>query len=1115
MVSGKSKRSYSIDEKNRLFRELMSQKGLLKKNIYYSEDHVKDSSNLSYEQRGIWLESQINVSNNAYNISFGVEINGVLDTTLFKCSLNNIIKKHEILRASFYIEEGLPKYLIRNHKDIIINEYNVAHMASLEQQEFVSKLIDSATNIKFNIEEDNLLQATLIKLADNKYYAVFTVHHLVFDGWSIGIFTSELIHNYKMYSNYDESFSSPVLAQYSDYAKMQGCDLDEAKLVKSSEFWVEKLKKAPQLISFPYDFKRPIKRTFTGDTKLYLFSDDLVDALKKFGNENNTTLFVVLFSAFSILMAKYTQESDIVIGCPVLGRNDVKFMNTIGNFVNTIALRSHVDHDITYKEFLTNTKVNIYSSLEHSEMPFDELVRMINVKRDPSYSPIFQVMFEYQKSVLSNVSIPEIDVVPLVIPNRWSQYDFSMAFVEDFNGLQCSIEYNTSLLTQKSMDSFVLNFKYLLSEILHKTNRKVSELQIVNPGDKSTMLKSWNQEISRVSEFQNVYELFQKQVKNTPNEIAVYYRESIITYQELSQEVDKIASYVHTLKLSELRTVGICMESSVDYIVTMLGVLKAGRTYVPLNIEMPSKRINEIVDDAKIKIILTQWRHRSIFSENNIDSNICYVDDLLRHINDYNDKNEKAESFSNENACIIFTSGTTGRSKGTLLKHSGLINLILSFNETYKPSPMDRLLPLTSLTSSSFLGEYLPTLCSGSSLVLIDKETFLDFEKLKEFILSNKITIISTIPSVIAKLNASFDESSCLRLLLCGGEELTYGMIDNLIDHIDIVNGYGLTECTVCSTSDYVPKNNSNQKISIGKPIRNTQVYILDEYLNLLPIGGVGEIYISGVGVSSGYINDANKKSMRFIENPFLKNEIMFRTGDLGKWMANGCIEYNGRVDRQIKVRGFRVELGEIEAILCLHGDIENARVVASKSNNITEIKAYIVISDSINVTVTELKKWLKEHLPGYMIPNSYNFVSEIPIGWNGKSQIEHIKYDSKADVDNYNSGELPKTEIELKILHVWEQLLDVQNINIHDNFFDVGGHSLMLTQMKSRLYDEFDVNLMIIDFFKYPTIHDLANYIKNESHTVDTSIKINEQLNKQRKMLSLRKRNISKMRGK
>jgi len=768
----------------------------------------------------------------------------------------------------------------------------------------------------------------------------------------------------------------------------------------------------------------------------------------------------------------------------VAGRSHSQLEGLIGFFINTVTLRIQVDSDVTFSEFLEAVKSNLQEVYAHQDLPFEKLVEEMQTDRNLQYTPIFQTMFSFQNVPASTSTLQGAILEPMSVDVEYSQYDLSMTIWENNGAYEGTVEYSRELFFEQTAQRIAKLYNTLLATLLQSQHMPVAKISLLTR-EEQKLLRIASQDNISLEAPENrcsIVERFQEQAKINPDRIAVSYLGQEIDYHELNRRASKLAERLagHGIGINDI--VAICADASVELIVGLLAILMAGSAYVPIEPSYPAERIQYILKDTKVSLLLTQDHLIGTFDDFNVTVwSLEQEKDTERSENCF----KAVRSGYHDLACIIYTSGTTGMPKGVMLENAGIENLIQSFIDSYHPDYHDKLLPLTSVASASFIGEVFPILSVGGTLILTDKQ-ILAYDNLMKTIRENDVTIISTVPSYIAKMNTQKIKTDKLRLILSGGETLLPSNIDNLVKTTTIVNGYGLTEATVCSTYQILNEDNYNDYaiVPIGKPIANTGIFLLDEGLNPVPTGFCGQIYISGVGLARGYLNDPELTVSRFISNPFIEGAKLYRSGDMAVRLEDESLRYIGRIDKQVKIRGYRIETEEIENHINAWEWVQNCYIMLREDNpGEKRLVAYIILAPNYTPSATLMRKRLLESLPAYMIPSAFVFVDMLPLNANLKidpSQLPKPSYD-----DFGNSYVVPENQLEKTICAIWKEALGLEKVGITENFFDLGGHSLMLTQVYSKLSESGITNkeITIIDLFKYPTVKMLAEFISEGEH--------------------------------
>jgi amino acid adenylation domain-containing protein len=925
--------------KQKLFEELLKQKGIhTPKGAVLSRRSEPGPFRLSFAQRRIWFLQQFDTLSAAYNDPTSLRIKGPLNIPVMERTFNEIISRHQVLRMTFPAQMGQPVMVPHKDQTITISITPLPEWPGnepgkpLETQ--IGDFVNWFSSQPFELSRDLLIRLSLLKIDHNDYVLVVNIHHIVLDGWSKGIMLQELMDLYEAFSRGLGSPLKKLPVRYTDYV-LWHYDWIQGKIVGSQlTYWQEKLSGAPPLLELPTDHPRPHIPGGGGSLEPFSFTRKKYQALNNLAKQEDVTFFMLIMAAYSTLLYRYSGQEDILVGTPTAGRNRVELENLIGLFVNTLVIRCNVSGNPSFSTLLRRVRATALEAYSNQDIPFEKLVEELNPQRSLSVAPLFQVMFQLQNTPMPPAHISGLTITPIQIDTGFSQVDLSLTLWEEQDIMKGSFEYNTDLFEAASIKRMVGHFQVLLEGIIADMEQDISHLPLMSTEEKNQLLVEWNNTDAAYPRESCIYQLFESCVDKYPDEEAVIFAQQCLTYERLNRQATQLAHLLQKMNVTPETLVAVCMENSMQLITGVIGILKTGGAYIPMDPAYPNERLMIILKDARAPVLITQPSYLNRFR--GYEGKIISLDgksDITRSESTANCTNKcKPENA----ACIIYTSGSSGEPKGILMDNRNIINLVYSFIQSYAPGPADNILPLNSIASASFVGEILPIAVSGGGIVLAHRVCFLDMKKLTQLLADYRVTILSTVPSMIARLNACQWNPGKLRLLLSGGETLSAGDIDRLQENVTIVNGYGLTEATICSTyiivNEHKPDLSKNPVISVGKPIINTRVYILDRYQNPVPIGVPGEIYIGGDGLSRGYLNNPELTAQKFFSFFYRSYKsyrtYIFRTGDLGTWLADGTIKFLGRIDTQIQVHGYRIELSEIENHLGLHPDIQDVAVI-------------------------------------------------------------------------------------------------------------------------------------------------------------------------------------------
>ncbi|MEH1944144.1 MAG: amino acid adenylation domain-containing protein [Nostoc sp.] len=1019
---------------------------------------------LSFAQQRMWFLYQLESQSPFYNEGLQLRVAGVLNVEALQQSINEIIRRHEILRTTFPAVDGKPLQVIFPSLALAMP---VLDLQGIEESE-VQQIVTKEARQPFDLSNGPLLRVTLLRLGSESHILVLIMHHIITDGWSMGIFIQELSTLYRGFT-----LSSPLLLpelpiQYADFAVWQRQWLTEEIQKQQLNYWKQQLAGATPLLELPTDKPRPPVQTFCGATQKFQIDQNLSKQIKTFSQQSGATLFHTLLAAFVVLMFRYSGQDDICIGSPIANRNRREIEPLIGFFVNTLVLRNQIKGNPSFNEFLSQVRQVATSAYTHQDVPFEQVVEALQPERSLSYNPLFQVVFVLENFLLDTLELPDVTLTPQFVERGTSQFDLTLAVWETKGGLIGSWEYNSDLFEPDTIARMTSHFQTLLAAIIANPNQPISELPLLSQPERHQLLVEWNDTYTPYPKSKCIHQLFEEQVEKTPNAVAVVYEDESLTYLQLNLRANQLAQYLQTLGVGAEVLVGICVERSPLILVGLLGILKAGGAYVPLDPAYPQERLAFMLEDTQVSVLLTQESLVTTLPPHQaqvvcLDSaNFSAIAENLPH------------TVTTDNlAYVIYTSGSTGRPKGVQIEHRGLLNLVFWHQQAFAVSSLDRVTQVAGVAFDACGWEIWPYLTAGASIHFPDDETRLDPEQMRDWLLSKAITI-SFLPTPMAEkiLSLNWPANAALRTLLTGGDQLH--QYPSTSHPFEVVNNYGPTENTVVATSGTVPKRQQAYlPPAIGRAIANTQVYILDSLLQPVPIGVTGELYIGGESLARGYLHRPDLTAERFIHNPFAPKGRLYRTGDLVRYQADGNIEFLGRIDNQVKIRGFRIELSEIEAILTQHPLVRDAVAIARDDiPGVKSLAAYI-IPELTQPTSNELRLFLKSKLPNYMVPASFTFLEALPITPNGKVNRRALPV-PEFESDESTGFVSPRTHTQEVLAKIWQDVLVLKQVGIHDNFFELGGDSIMSMQIIAKA-NQAGLKLTPKQLFQHQTIAELA----------------------------------------
>jgi len=1024
---------------------------------------------LSFAQQRIWFLHQMDSQNPAYNESPTIRLTGSLNIEVLEQSLNAIIERHEILRTTFPMIDGKPIQKILPSLQINLLVVNLQDLPSNQIEEIIAQELQKP----FDLTQAPLVRFTLLDLGQESYILVPVIHHIIIDGWSKGIFFKELSYFYQSFLSKTPVNLPQLPIQYADFAVWQRQWLQGEILENQLNYWQKQLADAPPLLELPTDQPRPSIPTFQGHTLNFQIDPDLTDKLKTLSQRSGVTLFMTLLATFTTLLFRYSHQEDILIGTPVANRNRQEIEPLMGFFVNTLVMRNSLQGNPTFWELLQQVRQSVLGAYANQDVPFEQVVDVLQIERSLSYNPLFQVMFALQNAPLGDLNLPGLKATSLAVENVRVKFDLSLVLeeteTEKGTYLEGFWEYSSDLFTAERITRLVGHFQTLLKGIVTNPQQQVGELPLLMEAEKQQLLVDWNQTESPYPKNKCIHQLFEEQVTKNPDAIAIIYEQESLSYQQLNQKANQLAHYLQSLgvKLDEL--VGICVERSPLFIIGILGILKAGAAYLPLDSNYPLERLIYMLQDSDLSVLLTQENIANNISFTAIqtikldhDWPIISQQDTVNPISDVKPENL---------AYIIYTSGSTGKPKGVLIAHKGVCNLITQERQLFDIKPQSRILQFASFSFDASVSEIFMALLSGASLVMGNSDSLLPGENLLNLLKKQKITLTTLPPSALTVMPP--EKLPHLQTLIIGGEASSAELLSKWCQNYNLFNGYGPTESTVCTTFALI--QSPEQKPFIGKPIGNLQVYILDPNLNPVPIGVNGELYIGGEGLAKGYLHQPTLTQSKFIANPFGNdsNSRLYKTGDIVRYSSDGNIEFINRIDNQVKIRGFRIELGEIEAVLTQHPQVRKGIVIVREDELGTKRLYAYIIPETTELTSGELRLFLQNKLPHYMLPAFLIFLEAFPLTTNGKIDRRALP-EPEIKLDNTTNKVIPSTEIEKTLADIWQTVLGLKQVSINDNFFELGGDSILAIQIIAKA-NQAGLQITPNQLFSHQTISQLA----------------------------------------
>ncbi|MEW6735522.1 MAG: amino acid adenylation domain-containing protein, partial [Acidobacteriota bacterium] len=1036
---------------------------------------------LSFAQQRLWFLAQLESDSFFYNCTGAVRLTGSLDISVLRKSLSEIVRRHKALRTIFPMLDGCPTQAVLPAHPLLLPVIDLAELPKSQYDLAVSLLLNTEAQRPFDLAQELLLRVGLIRLTEVEHVLFLAMHHIVSDGWSIGIFLRELAILYKAFINNQPSPLPELSIQYTDFAYWQREWMQGEVLHNQLSYWKKQLAGAPHSLNLFTDRPRPAIQTYLGAHQQLTLSKDLLDRLNGLSLKQGTTLFMTLLAAFKVLLYRYTDQLDIVVGSPIANRNRPEIEPLIGFFVNTLVLRTKLVASENFEQLLARVRQMTLEAYIHQDVPFEKLVEELQPVRDLSRSPLFQVMFVLQNAPTTPLELKDLTLNFINIENQAAKFDLTITLAETSQGLVTRLDYNTDLFEAYTIKRILSHWQILLESITKNSQQYITALQILTVKEQEQLLVNWNNTSIDYRQDHCIHQLFEEQTARTPASIAVVFEGEQLSYQELNQRANQLAHYLIGLGVGPEVLVGICLDRCIEMIVAIMAVLKAGGAYLPIDPSYPLERIAFMLENAGVTLILTEKQRVDELSKNLVQ--IVCLDNEWNVISSHSDINPITNVNPNNLAYVIYTSGSTGKPKGVMIAHHSVVNYLTWCCQTY-PIQSGQAIPLhSSLSFDLTVTSLLLPLVVGQQIIVVTAEEGL--AGLKGVLSKQRnLSLVKLTPAHLDMLNQQLLATEMIdatRALVIGGEallaeSLTYWR--KYSPQTDIFNEYGPTEATVgCSVYQVMAEDDSSGVVSIGRPIANTQLYILDKYHQAVPIGVIGELYIGGTGLARGYLNRPDLTAERFIPNPYSgeSGARLYRTGDLVRYLADGNIAYLGRIDNQVKVRGYRIELAEIESVLSSHNRVSECVVIAREDrDNCKQLVAYLVAKQEEVITVNELRAYLKTKLPEYMLPSTYVVLDKLPLTANGKLDRRVLPEPDQTRPELESLFILPRTAKEELLARIWSQVLGIKQIGAYDNFFELGGDSILSIQIVAKA-NQAGLKITPKQLFQYQTIAELA----------------------------------------
>jgi amino acid adenylation domain-containing protein len=1036
---------------------------------------------LSCMEERLWFLDQLEPGNPGYNSWAGIRLEGKLDIEALKASLNEIIRRHEILRTSFHSGTAGPRREILPELSVELPMVNLETVVPSNQQVELRRLVNKESERPFNLTRAPLLRITLARLKENSHVLLYGMHHIISDAWSMGVILRELAVLYQSFTSKQRSPLPDLKIQYLDFAVWQRRAVSQSPWEQHLEYWRHRLEGLSSLSELPTDHPRPSVKSYRGATHPISLSTVLVKKLNELARAESATLFITLLAGLKVVLHRYTHRRDIAVGSPIANRNRPEVEGLIGFFVNTVVLRTEVDSRCTFRELLQRVRKTTLEAYEHQDVPYAQVVEAVSPERTINSNPLFQVMFGLIKNPFKISELAGLQWTAISFPKTAARFDLEFILTESENVVVGEIQYATDLYDQESITRLAEHFVTVLEHATADPEEMVESLSLLPAAERHQVIVAWNQTRSPYPPQKSVIDFFEEQARQQPELPALSCENRHLTYGELNALANQLAHYLQNQGVGPEVRVGICMERSVEMVVSLIGILKAGGAYVPLDPSYPPERLAFMVRDAQPAVILSQAHLTGVLPAGSRE--VC-LDMTWQEIAAYPNSNPRKKTVGANSVYIIYTSGSTGMPKGVTNTNEGLSNRLAWMQREYKLTVEDSVLQKTPFGFDVSVWEFFWPLMFGARLVMARPGGHQEPAYLAELIQLEKITTIHFVPSMLQAFLSEPAAIQCtnLRRVICSGEALPKVLEENFHQWMPAAlhNLYGPTEASIDVSYWACRRECKLKTVPIGRPIANTQIYLLSSAMEPVPVGVSGELYIGGDGIARGYHGRPELTAEKFVPNPWSLQggERLYRSGDVCRFLPDGNIDYLGRMDHQIKIRGFRVELGEIEAALLQHPNIRQAAVIVQTNGNDKRLAAFVSLrkpfEDAGELSDT-LKTFLRVTLPHYMIPSLFIVLETLPLNSSGKLNRRALTVPDSARAQSAVPYSAPRSVLETELAQMWQTLLKVERVGIHDNFFDLGGHSLLLTQLSSRIQAAYGVNIPLRTLFTGPTVVEIS----------------------------------------
>ncbi|MBI3418286.1 MAG: amino acid adenylation domain-containing protein [Verrucomicrobia bacterium] len=1034
---------------------------------------------LSFSQQQVWLDCQLRDEKNVYNVPRSLRLAGKLDRSALQRALAALIERHEILRTTYAAAGGVPLQSVTTNQFANLPLHDLRALPELKRAAEAESILKHELAKPFDLTRELMLRASLIQLADEEHVLSLVTHHLASDGWSRGVLFRELSALYNDFHTGRAPSLPPLPIQFADYAAWQRKFFQDENLEQALGYWRKQLAGAPQLLELPTDRPRPAQQSFSSELVTLPASPELLERLRAFSKQEGATLFMTCLAGLQAVLSQYARSEDVIVGTPVSGRGRVELEPLIGDFFNMLALRTDLSGDPTFREFLGRVRRVALDAFEHDNLPFEKLVAELNVPRSASYPPLMQVAFFMEGWQSEPPQFDGLTARPTESETEAIVLDLYLGLLEDQAGPRWGAKFTTALFDPGTARRLLESWQLFLESAVAQPDLPISNFSLLKDSERHQLLVEWNQTAQDYPRTLCLHQLFEAQARRRPEALAVTFENESLTYAQLNARANQLARRLRAAGVRPETLVALYVERSLDMMVGVFGILKSGGAYVPLDPAYPAERLRYMLEDSQAPVVVTQARLAGDLT--GLNATILCLDDTAAEIVGGTTEDLENVTTPENLAYVIYTSGSTGKPKGVQTPHRAVVNFLHSMREAPGFTENDILPALASLSfDMSVIEIFLPP-TTGGRMIISSRETAADGAKLIQLIEQNGVTVFQATPATWRLLLQAGWKGDKRLKFMCGAETWQRPLADELLKRCDnLWNMYGPTETTVWSTVQQI--KDDGRPILVGRPIANTEIFIVNKNLQPVPVGVPGELLIGGAGLARGYRDRPELTAEKFVKHPFSADPQarLYRTGDLARYLPDGTIECLGRVDFQVKIRGYRVELGEIETAIGTHPAVGEVVVTAfDDSSGEKSLVAYLAAKEGQEVSATELRRFLKEILPDNMVPSVFVKLESLPRSPNGK--IDRRALPAPLEKDRRDGLEYvpPATPVEKQLAEIWSQTIGIQRVSALDNFFELGGHSLLAVQIIARIRDDLHVDLPMRVLFDAANLSEMAAAIE------------------------------------